>query len=185
MVAEGVAADQFFIVIIVGRGMRARSDNRHLASQYIKELWQLVDTCLPQPRTYVRHSRIASNRLLNGRAIIKVIHGSKLEDLEFLAVEPVPRLPEERWAWRVQLDCKGENKEHRGQEHDANDGHRQVEGSLRYALRQAQRRSLKLNAYGRAEPARRSLKQHCDIFIGQERQRQRQVAQALNQITDR
>src|SRR5215813_2229773 len=126
MVAKGVTRDQLLIIMIMSSRMRAWSNNRHLAPQHIEKLWQLVDAGPSQPRTDVRHSRIALNRLLDRRAIIKNGHGAELEDSEFPAVEAVPRLHEERRTGRVQLDRKGDNEKHRGQKHDAHDRHCQI-----------------------------------------------------------
>src|SRR5438046_388698 len=109
MMAESVATDQIFIIVIMGSSMGARSNNRHVALQHVEKLRQLVDARLTQPRTDIRHSRVAANRLSNVRAIVERSHGAKLEDLELLTVEPVPRLHEECRARRVKFDRKGDD----------------------------------------------------------------------------
>src|SRR3954466_12780209 len=95
VMAEGIAADQLGEMIVVSRCMRARSDNRHLAFQHIEELRQLVDARLAQPRANGRDALVAAYGLLDVCTIIENGHGAELEDLEFLAVEPAPRLHEE------------------------------------------------------------------------------------------
>src|SRR5262249_11544615 len=108
----------------------------------------------------------------------------KLEYLELLAVKTVPGLLEERGARRIEFDRKGNNEKHRCQKHDADDGNDQVKDPFRYALGNTEGRTLKLDTNGSAEPARRSPEQRYDILIRKKCQRQRQVTEPLDQVTN-
>src|SRR5262245_26063369 len=113
VVAEGVATDQFGIVMIVGRGMWPWSNQRHLPTYNIEKLRQLIDACPSQPCANSRHSPVASHRLPYCLAVLKICHCAKLEDLESPAIKTAPRLSEKRIPRRLKLDRNRDDDEHR------------------------------------------------------------------------
>src|SRR5262245_53058045 len=95
VMAEGVVADLFGEITIVGSSVWARSNQRHLPAYNIEQLRQLVDACPSQPCTDPRDSLVAPHGLPDCRAVLNIGHCAKLEDLESSAIEATSRLSEQ------------------------------------------------------------------------------------------
>src|SRR6266700_7313466 len=113
MMAERVVADLFGIIIIVGCGVWPWSNQRHLPTDNVEQLRQLIDACPSQPCAKPRDPPVASHRLLYCRAVLEICHCAKLADLESPAIKAAPRLSEQRIARRIKLDRNRDNDEHR------------------------------------------------------------------------
>src|SRR6266702_5813682 len=134
MMAEGVVADLFGIVIIVGCGMWPWSNQRHLPTDNVEQLRQLIDACPSQPCAKPRDPPIASHRLCYRRAVLDICHSAELKDLESPAIEAAPRLSEQRIARRIKLDRNCNNDEHRHEQHDSADAKHDIEQPIRESL---------------------------------------------------
>src|SRR5215813_5343272 len=145
VMAKGVVADLLGKITVVGSRMWPRPNQRHLPTDNIEQLRQLIDACPSQPCANTRDSPIASHHLLDCRAILDICHCAKLEDLESPAIEAAPRLSEQRIARRIKLDRDRDNDEHRREQHDPAHAKHDIYQSFHESLGQSERSALKLN----------------------------------------
>lgn len=110
-----IVVDELAVILVMGEGVRARPDQRHVALENIDELRQLVDAGPAKPAADPRHPAVVALRLLNDASVLHDFHGSELDDLEGMAVEAPAALPEEDRAAGIELDRKG-NEDQQGQQ---------------------------------------------------------------------
>src|ERR1700757_3248981 len=89
---------------VMGERVGARSDQRHLASEHIKELRQLVDARTTKKSPDASDPGIDTLGLHHGRTVFHDDHGPELENRKLLGIKSVPSLPEEDRAARIELD---------------------------------------------------------------------------------
>src|SRR5690242_5851806 len=95
MLTKGVVGDEFGVPVVMGNGMRPRTDQRHVSSQHIDELRQLVDARGAQDATDASDAGIVFAGLLDHAAVFEHVHGAKLEDRELARVKSLPALTED------------------------------------------------------------------------------------------
>src|SRR5262245_16451218 len=91
-------------MIVMGERVRARSDERHLASEHIKELRHLVDARTTKKSPDPSDPGIETLGLHNRRTVFHDGHCPELENRKLLGIKSVPSLPEENRAARIELD---------------------------------------------------------------------------------
>src|SRR4029079_4751833 len=79
---ECVIGDELGVPVIVGYGMRSRTNDRHIAAQHVHELRQLVDAGGAQDCPDARDAWIPALRLTNYVAVFQYVHRAELEDGE-------------------------------------------------------------------------------------------------------
>src|SRR5262245_34642751 len=95
-----IVGDEPLILGVVRGGVRARTHERHAATQHIEQLRQLVEAHPPQPAADAGDARIVPGGLANLRTVLQHAHGAKLEDAKRAPVEAVECLGEQhRHAW--------------------------------------------------------------------------------------
>src|SRR5687768_14100840 len=82
---------------------RPRTDDRHLAAQYVDQLWKLVEVGPAQHAADPGHARVV--RLRPCRTWCAVAHGPELKHLEWLFAVAEPLLGEGHWTRRIKSDC--------------------------------------------------------------------------------
>src|ERR1700719_3611417 len=81
--------------------MRTRSDDAHTPFQDVEKLWYLVYTESAKQSPCRKNLRISGADLPWPFSILRM-HGSKLQDLELMILDPGACLPVEQWAWRLE-----------------------------------------------------------------------------------
>ena len=74
MVPERIPTDKISVIVVMSDRVRPRSHNRHISFKDIKELRDLVNARLPQPRAGPGHASIATHCLENRRPIFEYRH---------------------------------------------------------------------------------------------------------------
>src|SRR5208282_1031773 len=82
MVSECIDGDPSLIFAVVRGCVRPWADQRHLATQHIEKLRQLVDVSPPQQAPQAGHARIIARGLPDYRPVLENGHGAKFEDPE-------------------------------------------------------------------------------------------------------
>src|SRR3954462_4996424 len=113
LMPDHVAGDELPIQLVVRNGVWTRPYHTHPALQDVDELWQLVQRRLAQECTQRSYALIVSCRLRHLVTVLENIHGSKLIDQNFLAIESVPSLPEQHRSGRSQLYSDGDPQHER------------------------------------------------------------------------
>src|SRR4051812_4649384 len=90
-----IKLDCLAILSIVRQCMRTRTNKRHVATQDVKQLRELVEAEFPQHPANTGNAVVTTTRLPNNRSIIECRHRSKLEDIEWPTVQTNPALPEQ------------------------------------------------------------------------------------------
>src|SRR5438874_9546788 len=119
-----------------------RAHQRHLATQYIDQLWQLIQAGAPQEPTEPGHPGIvpdleqarvavhAAGQQLIALLLRAVDHGPELDDPEQPPAPPHPLLREEHRPVRLELDQRRQQGEQRAQYDQPDDRARHVHRSL-------------------------------------------------------
>ena len=89
----------------------ARAHHRHVATQYIVELWKFVYIGVPQESSYACHAGIVTTGLATV-AIGRDGHCPEFPAIELLAVMSCAALAEEYRAFRCRLYGKGDRQEY-------------------------------------------------------------------------
>src|SRR6478609_10299751 len=101
MMAIRIVRDQPAKLDVVCKRMRPGSDERHVTTQDIDELRQLVHTGPAQPTAHARQAVIIWSGLDDRRAIFHHTHRAELQDVESPSIETAARLLEENRARRL------------------------------------------------------------------------------------
>jgi hypothetical protein len=103
MVATHVAAIDGRKLSIVSKGVRPRTDYRHVPQQHVYELGQFIDA---EPAKKAAQSRgpIIQLPCLRDGSALACSHGAELEDVEGPALEPPPALTKQAGTRTVQPD---------------------------------------------------------------------------------
>src|SRR3954469_23978720 len=117
LMPDHVAGDELPIELVVGNRVWSRAYHTHSALQDVDELRQLVERRLAQECTQRSYALIVSCYLRHLVTVLKNIHGSKLIDQNFLAIESVTSLSEQHWSGRSQLYGHGD-PQHERRYHD-------------------------------------------------------------------
>src|SRR4051812_27386419 len=105
MVSTAIGLNQGAVLVIMRKGMRAGTHQRHVAPKDIEKLRQLVDTKAPQNCANTRHSRIVSTGLYDIRAVLMDTHRPEFEDHKWAGVDTRAALLEDYWAFAFKSDC--------------------------------------------------------------------------------
>ena len=119
LAAHGVSGDQPIVLVAMRQSMGTRPDERHVATQHVEELRQLVDAQLAHQSSKPGHAQAIPLGLPNNRPIVHRRHRTKLENSEPTPVKADPRLHEERRSRRLEPDGEGHHAEQRKQEKQA------------------------------------------------------------------
>ena len=117
VMAKGIVAQHGFKVVVVGQGVRTRSNQGHVARQNIPELRQFVDTGGPEQPADTCYSRVVTCRLHNVGTVFLHGHGSKLQYGEMLSVKAFSDLSENDRTRAVQFDGNGRKGHDRQEEY--------------------------------------------------------------------
>src|SRR3954447_3097620 len=126
---------------IVRDRMRARSNQRHLAAEYVQELGQLVYAGSSEHLANASNSGVVRTALNDNRPILQNCHGAKLVDFEFGAIEASSPLTKNHGAGGIDDNSdarENENGQQRAQECTAKN---EVEGSFYHGIGIGERRS--------------------------------------------
>src|SRR5262249_4586370 len=104
---------------VVRNGMRPRPDERHVAFQDVEQLRQLVDAGLAEPAPERSYACVVRCRLPDIRTVLEDRHRPELINLECLAVESDPGLPEQNRPARLELDHEGHDGQDWAGQHKA------------------------------------------------------------------
>src|SRR5690349_20879892 len=77
VVSECILTDKIGVIVVKSERVRPWSNNRHVSFEDIKELRNLINARLPQPRANPGHAIIAAHRLLDRRPIFEHRHRTK------------------------------------------------------------------------------------------------------------
>jgi len=77
--------------------VRPRANNGHVAFQYVDELGQFVQGCLPQKTANACQALVAPRGLQDVRLSVW-LHGTEFQEGENPAVLAMPLLPEQDWS---------------------------------------------------------------------------------------
>ena len=105
--------------------------NRHISFQYVKELWELIDTGLPQKCAHLGHTRVIIVREQSCSLLLGIhYHGAEFQHLEYLPVFGSPALLEENRAFAVKFNGNGHNKPNRCQHNNCYQAAHKVKASF-------------------------------------------------------
>src|SRR5688572_19724013 len=68
--SEHVLRNQALVLLVVCNGVWPRTNQGHLASQYVEDLWQLVEGGAPEKRAKRRNTRVVLRRLSDVGSIL-------------------------------------------------------------------------------------------------------------------
>src|SRR3954468_10675678 len=122
--------------------MRARSNQRHLAPEYVQELRQLVYAGLSENLANASNSGVIRTALNDNRPILQNCHAAELVDLELSAIEAPSPLTKNHGTRGIDHDgdrCENEYRQQSAQECPA---HYEVKRPLDCGFRIGERRSL-------------------------------------------
>ena len=104
MMSEGIIAQDFLEIVIVGERVWSRPNKGHLSAKHIDELRQFVDAGRTQQPADGSYARVIPCSLNHRRPVLQHAHGSKLEHQELFAVKAFARLPEYYRTRTIELD---------------------------------------------------------------------------------
>src|SRR5262249_16151548 len=94
-------------LFVVGDCVRARTHDRHLTTQNVDELWQLIDAVSPQQRADAGYAIVGFFGLQHLFAVIAGGHCTKFVDEKSLAAKPTASLQEQHRPGTLKRDCDG------------------------------------------------------------------------------
>jgi hypothetical protein len=112
-VPQHVSLDQLAVHLVVRHCVRPGADDAHPALQHVDELRQLVERGPAHESAQRRDARVTLGALRDLGAVFRDLHGAELVDHDFVAIEAVAALLEDRRAGRAQLDEEREREEQR------------------------------------------------------------------------
>lgn len=165
-VAGHVGGDLVGVVVVMGDGVRAGADQRHVAEQHIEELRQFVQRSAANELADLGDARVFTRGLLD-HLVVVYAHGAELPDLDDLVVHAVAVLLEDDGPRRGELDGDGDGGEQRAQHQQGQGGdgavhHRFKEGGSRVG---GERAFVEVDGRHAVDLAHRMVEQHQAVEI--------------------
>src|SRR5687768_12654235 len=117
-------------LLVVRDGVRARTDQAHLADEHVDQLRQLIDRGRANKAPDACNARIVLLGLFHVVAALGDAHRAKLPDEESLAVEAATRLFVDDWPARLCNDRQRDDREQWREDQQSQSSQSYVEESL-------------------------------------------------------
>ena len=172
--ASRVILNGLRISVIVGEGVRARADQRHLAFEDVNELRQFVEAVAAQELAERGYARVVRLGLLDTLPVLRNRHGAEFVDRENLIVEAVTLLLEENRAFALQFDRNCDDSENRQSQRKSRKAKDLILKRLEEAAPAFERAAVEIEQRRRADPRHLAARMAQPHLVRRDRDRYRQ-----------